>query len=140
MNQNIGFMVTENMPFNMCGTYELRTDRPLVWLQKFLFFILSKIGAYKIEYNLKRYTIEPSIFMQRIFEQRSELIKTFNMIPNRMYIGAVDYDDLMNCPEIRQLMSILTFNTKYNHKQQVIGLEVHIIPWMSGILLVKEEK
>ena len=145
MRSRISFLESERIPIVSIehDSYMFRKDKSLVWLQKVLFFILKKIGAYSINttYEVKRYIVEPSRFVDELlFKMKKELANTFNMCPNKMYIGADDYSDLMADPGFRQLMYPITFDTSYNYGRNVMGLEVHIIPWMSGILLVKENK
>ena len=119
--------------------FELRTDMPMVWLQKICFFILKKLKAFSQKETIKydRVVINTGSFMDQIFEQRHELLKFFNLEPDRLLIGSEDYAELMK----EQLLNYpYQFDTSYgayrNGVKTVCGLTVEIIPYMRGILVM----
>ena len=75
--------------------------------------------------------------MERLFRQNSYLQKEFNMKPSKLFIGTEDYTEIMGGDEMRQM---LQFNTTYNfgdrYGTHIIGLEVKVIPWMRGIIVM----
>ena len=119
--------------------FELRTDMPMVWLQKICFFILKKLKAFSQKETIKydRVVINTGSFMDQIFEQRHELLKSFNFEPDRLLIGSEDYAELMK----EQVLNYqYQFDTSYmayrNGVKTVCGLTVEIIPYMRGILVM----
>ncbi len=114
-----------------------RKDRPLHWLQKVCLYILKKIKSYYWEETIsyKRHIVEPISLIDAILNQRREIGEFFNIRPTKMLIGAMDYESLMGCPEIK---SWISFQSQYGIGQTILDLEVQIIPWMKGILLIKE--
>lgn len=117
-------------------SYAFRADRPHKWLQRLCCRIMQKLGAYdmgeKVTYT--RHTIDPDVFMERIFRQAYHLEAHFNRKPKRILVGAEDFERIMNCSEIRQSFM---FNASYNYGREIIcGLQVEVIPWMRGILVM----
>jgi hypothetical protein len=115
--------------------YSFRKDRPYHRLQRLCFWILQKIGAFDVGENLTytRHTIDTQSFMERLFRQQSHLEGYFNRRPKRLLIGAEDFAVMMGSEEIRQQ---LIFRTEYGHGREIMGLQVEVIPWMRGILVM----
>lgn len=120
--------------------FEFRSDKKYHWIQKFCFWILRKIGAYRREniHSFKKFTINPDSFMERLFKQNSYLQKEFNMKPSKLFIGAEDYTAVMGGDEMRQM---LQFNTSYHFRDgrcgiEIMGLKVTVVPWMRGIIVM----
>jgi hypothetical protein len=119
--------------------FEFRSDKKYHWIQNVCFWILRKIGAYRREnvFTYKRYTINPDSFMERLFKQHNYLQREFNIKPSELFIGAEDHAIMMGSDEIKQMLS---FNATYNYRDgygsHVMGLKIHVIPWMRGIIVM----
>ncbi len=123
------------VPYQMKDTYALRKDKPFFWLQRLCCWTMGKLGAYdvgeKITYT--SHTIDTRSFVERLFRQTDHLTGHFNRRPTKILIGSEDFAEMMGSEEIRQLMN---FRTEYNHGREIIGLQVEVIPWMRGILVM----
>lgn len=117
------------------AAFQLRLDRPAVWLQKVCFFVLGKLRAFREDDTLvvERQIIEPATFMDRIFAQIEGIQQLFLERPTILLIGAIDYANLMN--EMTQTRGF-SFGAQYCIGDEVFGLTVHIIPWMKGCLVM----
>lgn len=115
--------------------YEFRRDRPAKWLQKLCLWVLRKLKCYHLKdtVTIQRHRLDARTFMERLFKQKSELSKLFNREPKRMLIGSEDYFEMMNEPTIYQGF---TFNAEYGKGRHIYGLEVQVIPWMRGLLVM----
>lgn len=128
--------------------FDLRRDRGWVWLQKALFAVLGWIGAYR----LARYKI-----FTRTPEQNDSLLKSllgqegqwlddlhFQHARLRIYIGPDEYPELMALSEFRG-MRLTTLHGQIETKagRQHYGewhnIPITVIPWMIGVLIVKED-
>lgn len=96
-------------------------------------------------YEYQRVTIDPDDVMKRLFEQRRSLFE-MNYTPREILIGAQDFEELMDTPEIQKL---ITFNAQlltrsasdvergwHDREETVVGLKIRVIPWMSGMLVM----
>jgi hypothetical protein len=119
--------------------FTFRPDKKWPWLQKICFAILRKLGANSIGevVKIERRVIDSDSFMQKIFEQKNGIQTLFRIPPKELLIGAEDYAELM-----RQEISTMPFDFRATYsydeykKQQIVGLDVKVIPWMRGILVV----
>jgi hypothetical protein len=83
--------------------------------------------------TVTRHIIDSDVFMERIFKQQEHLLGYFNHKPKRLLIGSEDFSELMNSDEVRNVMM---FNASYNYGREICGLQVEVIPWMRGILVM----
>ena len=124
------------------SAFTVREDRPHLWLQKACCWVLGKLGAYrqdtqtKIEYR----TIDADSFMVRIAKQHSAVFELLNRRPSELLIGAQDYAELMHEADTNFPFS---FSASYAVGErgvaQIMGLNVRVIPWMRGVLVVPNE-
>ncbi len=137
MRQKIEFVELQERRVRIDNTeaFQLRKDRPCLWLQKACFFILRKIKAFHIseKFKVERRTIYADCFMERLFKQRAGIEKYFNTKPTTLLVGAEDYSEIMKEALINQSLS---FRAEYNCGREIMGLTVKVIPWMSGILVM----
>ena len=124
--------------FDDTDAFEFRKDRPMHWLQKVCLFMLRKLGAYHIGETvvIERHEIDDEAFMRRIFEQKMNLYRFFDMEPKELLIGAEDYAEMMD--ETASSMSF-QFHAEYWKDRRVLGLSVRVIPWMRGILVMPKQ-
>lgn len=120
--------------------FTFRPDKKWPWLQKICFAILRKLGANSIGevVKIERRVIDSDKFISAIYKQKAEIKELFNMCPKHLFIGAEDYSVLMR-EEISTMpfdfRATYAYNDEYN-RQQIMGLNVKVIPWMRGILVV----
>jgi hypothetical protein len=110
------------------------------WFQRALFNFLLQVGALKhsrhdhVSYDT-HIVVQPERALNQILKQKSDLMRCFNRKGNIIYIGSSDYAELMQCKEM--MFTSFSFNTKgYN---PMLEMEVRVIPWMKGILIVPKE-
>lgn len=121
--------------------FEFRKDRPAHWLQKLCIWTLRKLGAF---HHGEVVTFERHVigkngrrFMDRLFEQRRNLLNGFDREPTRLLIGADDYAELMQ----EATREHFHFDAEYmrgngDRYPKVCGLRVEVIPWMRGVLVM----
>lgn len=120
--------------------YQFRDDRPARWLQRLCCAILKRLGAYRRIENvsIREKTINLKKFNERVLAQYDQLEMLYNERPRKMYIGSQDYREAMHEEAVEY--EPLRFTTQYfcqkNGHEYCFGLEVHVIPWMRGILVV----
>lgn len=96
---------------------------------------MKKLGAYDMgeKITASRHTIDTDVFMERIFKQQEHLLVHFNRKPKRLLIGSEDFAQMMDSAEMQNMMM---FNASYNYGREICGLQVEVIPWMRGILVM----
>lgn len=114
--------------------YELRKDRPHLWLQKLCCFVMRKLEAFHISETMTftKHVIDTDLFMDRIITQKHYLF-SLKKHPTLLLIGSEDFAKLMCSPEVRESMY---FMTEYMDHNTIHGLKVQIVPWMRGILVM----
>lgn len=88
--------------------------------------------------TVTRHRIDAAGFMERLYKQKASIFRFFGKEPRRLLIGAETYQELMCSPEVMQAFS---FRAGYmgdgrNGRYQVIGLDVEVIPWMTGMVVM----
>lgn len=116
------------------GAFQVRDDRPLVWLQKLCCWVMYKLGAYaqdrSIAYTWK--DVDISDLVKGIYTQLGMLYRDHNIRGKRVLIGSEDFAQLCNAPEARYHLTVYATDIKFG------GLNVTVIPWMRGILVMPE--
>ena len=137
MKQTVEFVALHDLriKFDDTEAFELRRDRPAVWLQKACFFVLRKLGAFHIgeRVTIERHFIDAKTFMGRLFLQQEGIEQFFNIEPKRLLIGAEDYAELMHEAVATQTFS---FQAEYWRRREIFGMTVQVIPWMRGVLVM----
>ena len=107
------------------------------WLQRLAWKFLHKQGAMKQAYEptirIVRHTIDANKFLDRILKQNIALLEGFNKQGHTLLIGTEDYYKLMEELPIHQC---LNFKSEFRNFDKVFGLNVKVIPWMRGILVM----
>jgi hypothetical protein len=120
--------------------FELREDRPALWLQRVCLWVLRKLGCFAcketIDYQRHVFGDKGRDFMSRLWERKDALWGSFEREPTRLLIGAEQYAEMM-----RETASsaYFEFNAEYmkgGRHPKVMGLHVEVIPWMCGMLLL----
>ena len=119
--------------------FQLRKDRPAMWLQRACLWVLRKLGCYaeletiKVErHEIGRYG---DSFMQRLLARRNAVYGSFEREPKKLLIGSAEYAELMKEAVSN---SPFQFEARYfkGADQTVYGLKVEVIPYMRGMLLL----
>src|ERR1700760_835201 len=122
-------------------TFELRPERPAVWLQRVCLWVLRKLGCFAstdvIRYERHHIGKNGERFMQRLLKAKNAIQGSLEMKPTRLLIGSEQYAELM---EEMVSKAPFAFDSQYYiggyDRPTVIGLRVEVIPWMRGILLL----
>jgi hypothetical protein len=115
--------------------YMLRVDRRAPWLQRLCLWVLHKLGAtaHIATAEVRRVRLDGEGFMARLYAQKRELFDQFGYDASTLLIGSEEYEQLMGSPEVYQLMR---FTAPYELRGQVFGLNVRVVPWMSGMVVL----
>lgn len=121
--------------------FELRKDRPAIWLQRACLWVLRKLGCFacKETITIERHEIgrHGKKFMDRLWDRREAVWGFFEDEPTRLLIGAKDYQELMH----EVCTSGFQFDGRYymgrNGKPEVFGMKIEVIPHMRGMLLLR---
>jgi hypothetical protein len=115
--------------------YMFRADRPARWLQRTCLWILSKLGAtaHIATAEVRRVRLDGEGFMARLYAQKRELFDQFGYDASTLLIGSEDYEELMESPEVHQL---LRFTAPYGSRDRVFNLDVRVVPWMRGMVVL----
>ena len=109
-----------------------------VWLQRACFSILRRLGCYaQMEsVTVTRHHVghEGRAFMDRLYASKLSVFRYLEREPKTLLIGAEDFQQLMR--EAAPSNVSFSFNSQYNKGTSVIGLQVQVIPWMRGFVVV----
>ena len=125
------------------NAFAIREDRPHLWLQKACCWVMGKLGAYRVDSQTKiEYrTIDADSVITRIAEQHESVFALMNRRPKKLLIGAQDYAELMHETNAHYPF---TFNASYAIGERgvvrIMGLEVQVIPWMRGVLVLPPDE
>ncbi|MFH1625364.1 MAG: hypothetical protein ABID54_09455 [Pseudomonadota bacterium] len=133
----VEFIETEEIrtPCEYHDSFQVRHDRPYVCLQRICCWVLKKVGAFNMGENItvRRHIIDTDSFIERIFRQNEGLHRRLGQGGEVLLIGSRDYAEIMGSDEFKSMVS---FPVQYVNRNQIMGLTVHIIPWMSGMLVM----
>jgi len=121
--------------------YEYRPNGRLPWLQRIIFWIACKLGAYHLSERVEVHAVEfsPETFMEALYFQRRSLFEHFNREPKYLLIGSEDFDELMHTAVKDNLFS---FDARYycgtRSGPEIMGLKVCVVPWMKGCVVLPE--
>lgn len=108
------------------------------WLQRACLWILDRLSAYAFEEVFKTEMIrfKPQDVLHSITKQRCELLSLYRQEGARVLIGPDDFTELQADPRVR---SMLSFEASYSNGVQVMGMQITVVPWMSGVLVVPKD-
>ena len=145
----------EYSQYEETNEFAFREDKKYHLLQKTCIWTLKKLGCYakrkKVKYNIC--VVKPDTFMQKLFEQRKELTRHWNLGAKRIFVGYEDYHKIVN--ELKTdpvnwsiLPEAFSFETRYTTRDckheylrgepkfEIHGLTVEVVPWMKGVLVM----
>lgn len=113
--------------------------KPVGWLgffQRWCFSWLEWCGALKstsrhtVEYI--HYRIDTDDLVKQLLAQYDDMLQ-YHHPPKRVLIGSQDFSELMKVPEMQQYCN---FEAKCNYGRSIIGLQIEVIPWMRGVIVM----
>ena len=121
----------------MPDAYSFCPERPHKWLQRACLWVLKTIGCYAEREELKvtRQQFSGHDIIEKIFKQRISIHEVYGKESTRVLIGAQDFEEMMQCATINQHLNFRIYNA-YPDEHQIYGLNIEIIPWMRGILVL----
>ena len=117
----------------MPNAYSLNERGKAPWLQRLCFKVLSRLNCVHSEEVVKyqQYDIDTEDLMKKIFESVDGIQNSFNTKPDLLLVGGDDWAELMHSVRPEQGFQ---FMADYRRGPSVMGLMVHVVPWMNGIL------
>jgi hypothetical protein len=114
--------------------FEFRKDRKYPKLQKLCFWILRKLDAFYISKKIttQRVNISGKTLIEALMTQKRDLIRNFNLSGKTILIGNDEWIELMGNPEINQMLRFRA------NGYGIMDLDVIVVPWMTGILVMPE--
>lgn len=107
------------------------------WLQRiawrFLNWRCAMDPAYEQTITVKRHLIDADKFMDRLFKQRRALLNGYHKEGQRLVIGSEDYFELMGEPAIHHHFH---FNAEISMDRKLMGMNVEVVPWMRGAVVM----
>lgn len=117
--------------------YTYSPARGWKWLQRLCFRLLDKIGAHDIEMvTIKHVSLDSDRLSVALLQKHSHEVQRLMYEPGRMLIGAEDWAVLMGDPV---LDSVVRFNAPVDIRSnyfRICGIDVTIIPWMRGLVVI----
>lgn len=127
--------------FDLKDSFELRTDRGYIWLQKSAIWVLRKLKCFaRREFVTSVKTvIETNKFMEKIYRQENELLNLYHLQGERLLVGPDEFGELMSLP----MHQMLSFHGQYeafkDGKRRLHNMEITIVPWMKGMLVIPKD-
>lgn len=126
--------------------FQFRDDRPHSWLQKLCIRILRKLGYYAlktIEVETKRIDRNIDPIIEYLSRQRIavfDILDRYEDEPLHVLIGSKEWHEVCRQTELHsQYFSYageLSVCGGRFGRGQLIGMTVHVIPWMTGAIVV----
>lgn len=123
--------------------YKFNESGKILWLQKILFKILDKLGAF--EYPKISTITSITVNTKTVFEtlmKHAEFSKyDFDQTPKQLIIGSKTFSELIECKEFRSYISFLAPGEFYDGMGIIRGFKVKIkiVPWWDGCVLLPED-
>lgn len=118
--------------------YTFKPNGRLQWFQKLLWKYLLNAGTIKLSYSevitTTRHTLDSKKFMDALYLQKSYLFAEFGRRGDTLLIGAEDYAKVLGGSNI--LECEFSFDSKYRRGDRIVDLDVKVIPWMRGFVVV----
>lgn len=111
----------------------------LPFLQKFIFWILSKLkcNALYDQFTYQQITIDPKSIMESISRQHKEILSLGHHTAGKIYIGPEEMDRLGYESDFS---SPVSFSAPYYHKSEIYGMKIIVVPWLQGIFVAPQDK
>lgn len=141
MNQRISFVETRRH-INRVRREDVFCLKPAsgwVWAQRICIWVLRKLNCqwYEEVESYTRHVIDTDDFIKNLSLQHKGILDHCHREAGRLLMGAEDFQDLMSSPLVSQQMQFMASYAYAEHgRREIFGLEVTIIPWMKGILVM----
>ncbi len=100
--------------------------------------MLKKLHCHHYEetvaYTTRLITLD-TVF-DRVLQSHEGLMRRNYREPHLLFIGSEDFAELMDDTKLRQYFR---FDVPYMYNNTFMGMEVHVIPWMKGVLGVPKK-
>lgn len=120
--------------------YQYRPQAGWRWVQRVCFWLLAKIGAYattmckSAEIHIDGAKLSVGLVSRHLSE-----VRHMGFTPSRLLIGAEDYAELMGDKAVQQALRFHSPLDIRSRDFQIFGIDVTIVPWMRGLLVVPAE-
>ncbi len=113
--------------------FRFNDKRPARWLQWLCLWVLRKLHChdYQEEVAYTRHVLSFDKVFQQVLRNRQELLERNYREPYLLFIGAKDLAELMDDNEMR---SYFRFDVPYMRGRTFMNMEIHVVPWMKGVL------
>jgi hypothetical protein len=113
-------------------TFSFNEERGFKFIQKICFYILTKLKCHNVlkEDCIKHYTLELSA-LESILKQENVILEKYDRLPKNIFIGSKEFAEL--CGDLNSKNYI---NLSYAEFKTFMGMKIHIVPHMKGILVV----
>lgn len=103
------------------------------WLQRLCFWTLGKLGCHVLEQTTaKVHAVNTDTFSEKFLKQYYCTRDVFFHEPKTVFIGAEDFDQLMSV----KVGTLVGFRASYMYDGTIMGMQVNIVPWMQGVLII----
>lgn len=123
--------------------YKFNGSKKFHWLQKILFKVLDKLGAFEYPkiLTVTSITVNTKTVFETLMKQAEFSAHDFNQTPKQLIIGALTFSELMECEEFRSYISFLAPGEFYDGTGTIRGFKVtiKIVPWWDGCVLLPED-
>lgn len=118
--------------------FRFNDKRPARWLQSVCFWVLQKLHChdYQEEVAYSHHVIPFDRVFDKVLKNKEELLKRNYREPYLLFIGAEDLAELMDSDAMR---SYFQFDVPYMRGRTFLNMEIHVIPWMKGVLAVPKK-
>jgi hypothetical protein len=128
-HKQVSFRVEDEWKFVPAGRFQ--------WLQRAAWKTLHRLGSLQNatgwRETVTKHVIDPDNFMEKLYKQRSAIFDMLGKEGQTLLIGAEDFSEMMSSPEIGHQFE---FRSEYTSDRKLMGLNVKIIPWMRGLLVM----
>ena len=114
-------------------TFRYTPGRPARWLQRVCIWVLRRLHChnYREEVAYTHHVLKLDTVFERVLKAQDELLRRNYREPHILFIGAEDLAELMDNDRMRQYFR---FDVPYMHLNTFLNMEVHVVPWMKGVL------
>lgn len=138
MNQHVEFVKTKTVTTASLSetAFSFNKNKKCHWLQRAAIEILKRLGCSAVIHTQERDRVRflPRHFMEALYEQRREIIQQYhNESALVLLIGDEDFSAMMNTP---MTGTTFDFRAEYANNRTIHGMQVRVIPWMTGMLVV----
>ena len=133
------FLKRNRIPYTDFQKYSYDESKGWQWLQRILFWILGKIGCHAqgVNESYEQVAFEPQKIGDSLMEQMQEVVSEYCCQPQCVLMGPQELQALDGfygpAAAIHGPLSISV------RPMKIMGMDIVIVPWMSGTLLLTEE-